>query len=186
MSPKLNQGLKRDHTVKPPTNRLAAFLSWLLEGFNQIALKASMVAMVFTSCILTYSVIGRYFLDLPTDWQDEISVFLLIGVIFFCAAYVQSLRGHIAIEALTAVLTPKWNRRRLFFVDLISLIFCTFFSWKSWKMVYEAVQEGQETATTLSLPLWISYSMMALGMSFLSLQIFVQIILQMQDNKKSL
>jgi len=46
----------------------------------------------------------RYFSPQPTDWQDEFSVFLLIGVTFMAAAWVQSQRGHIGIEAVAHLL----------------------------------------------------------------------------------
>ena len=39
-----------------------------------------MIAMVVTALLLTYSVISRYFFHAPTDWQDEMSVFMLVGV----------------------------------------------------------------------------------------------------------
>jgi hypothetical protein len=69
-----------------------------------------MAALVLTALVLTYSVVSRYFFKAPTDWQDEASVFMLVGVTFFCTAYVQSYRGHIGIEALASLLPPAVNR----------------------------------------------------------------------------
>ncbi|HXA46331.1 MAG TPA: TRAP transporter small permease [Burkholderiaceae bacterium] len=133
-----------------------------------------MVAMVVTACVLTFAVATRYFFKAPTDWQDDISVFMLIGVSFGCAASVQSMRGHIGIDALGTIL-PAWaNRLRLFGVDLMSFLFCAFFSWKSWTLFYEALSEGQTTNSTFAPPLWIPYSMMAFGMSLLTLQLLLQ------------
>jgi TRAP-type C4-dicarboxylate transport system permease small subunit len=59
-----------------------------------------MAAMILTALVLSYSVVMRYFFKVATDWQDEAAVFMLVGATFFCAAYVQSFRGHIGIEAL--------------------------------------------------------------------------------------
>jgi TRAP-type C4-dicarboxylate transport system permease small subunit len=118
----------------------------------------------------------RYFFKVATDWQDEAAVFMLVGATFFSAAYVQSFRGHIGIEALAGLLSPRVNRVRLVLVDLLSLLFCAFFSWKSWAMFHEALVEGQTTSSTLAPPLWIPYSLMAFGMTLLSVQILVQLI----------
>jgi TRAP-type C4-dicarboxylate transport system permease small subunit len=118
----------------------------------------------------------RYFFKVATDWQDEAAVFLLVGATFFCAAYVQSFRGHIGIEALAGLLPARANRVRLIVVDLLSFLFCAFFSWKSWAMFHEALVEGQTTSSTLAPPLWIPYSLMAFGMTLLSVQILVQFI----------
>jgi len=158
-----------------PDHPALARFSLLLDRFNALLMKLSMCALVLTALVLTYSVVTRYFFKVPTDWQDEASVFMLVGVTFFCAAYVQSYRGHIGIEALASLLPPKVNAVRLFIVDLVSFLFCAFFSWKSWTLFYEAYVEGQTTSSTFAPPLWIPYGMMALGMSILTLQILVQV-----------
>jgi TRAP-type C4-dicarboxylate transport system permease small subunit len=161
-----------------PANAAVAILARLLGLFNKAMLALSMLALVFTALILTYSVVVRYFLHQPTDWQDEISVFMLVGVIFLCAAYVQSVRGHIGIDAVASILSPAVNKIRLFLVDLFSLVFCLFFAWKSWTLFYEALSEGQTTSSMLAPPMWIPYSIMALGMSMLAVQLLLQILVR--------
>ncbi|TAM90993.1 MAG: TRAP transporter small permease, partial [Candidimonas sp.] len=39
----------------------------------------SMLATVAAAAVLSYSVFARYWLRIPTDWEDEASVFLLVG-----------------------------------------------------------------------------------------------------------
>jgi TRAP-type C4-dicarboxylate transport system permease small subunit len=167
----------------PDQPALAGF-SLMLDRFNSLLLKLAMVAMILTALILTYSVVSRYFFKVPTDWQDEASVFMLVGVTFFCTAYVQSYRGHIGIEALSSLLSPRVNAARQFFVDVVSCAFCVFFSWKSWTLLHEAWVDGMTTSSTFAPPLWIPYAMMALGMSILALQILVQVLTHM-TNKRS-
>lgn len=167
-----------------PDHAALATLSLLLDRFNSLLIKLSMGAMVLTTLVLTYAVVSRYFFNIPTDWQDEASVFMLVGVSFFCCAYVQSYRGHIGIEALASLMSPRANAVRLFIVDLVSLLFCVFFAWKSWALFHEALVEGQTTSSMFAPPLWIPYSMMALGMSILSLQILVQVLTHI-TNKRS-
>jgi TRAP-type C4-dicarboxylate transport system permease small subunit len=153
----------------------------LMAKLNQGLLVLSMVAMVLTALILTYSVVSRYFFHVPTDWQDEASIFMLVGVTFFCCAYVQSFRGHIGIEALAAILPPRVNAVRLFIVDVLSFLFCAFFSWKSWTLWHEAWADGQTTTSTFAPPLWIPYAMMAAGMTLLTLQILLQVLARITD-----
>jgi TRAP-type C4-dicarboxylate transport system permease small subunit len=168
----------------PDLPALAGF-SLVLDRFNSALLKLSMCAMIFTALILTYSVASRYFFKVPTDWQDEASVFMLVGVTFFSTAYVQSYRGHIGIEALSSLLSPKVNALRQLLVDAISFLFCAFFSWKSWTLFHEAWVDGMTTSSTFAPPLWIPYAMMALGMSILALQILVQVLTHVTDNRRS-
>ncbi len=161
-----------------PASAPVAWLAAILQGYHRVAVFLGMIALLVTSCILTYSVVVRYFFHQPTDWQDEASVFMLVGVIFLCSAHVQSLRGHIGIEALAGLLSPLANRIRMFIVDLLSLIFCAFFTWKSWTLFHEAWVEGQTTSSTFAPPLWIPYSLMALGMTMLTLQLLVQVLVR--------
>lgn len=157
-----------------PKNSVLAALARLLNLVNQIVLALSMLALVLTSCVLTYSVVTRYFLKVATDWQDEAAVFMLVGATFMCTAYVQSLRGHVGIEALASILPTRVNRIRLIAVDIASTLFCSFFSWKSWALFHEAWSEGQTTSSSFAPPLWIPYGMMAVGMSMLAMQLFLQ------------
>lgn len=167
-----------------PDHPLLAPVSLMLDRFNKLLLQLAMAAMVLTALVLTYSVVARYFFKSPTDWQDEAAVFMLVGVTFFCTAYVQSYRGHIGIEALSSLLSPRVNAVRLFIVDAVSLVFCAFFSWKSWALFHEAYVDGQTTSSTFAPPLWIPYGMMALGMSILTAQILIQVLTHI-TNKRS-
>ncbi len=141
---------------------------------NRVVVFLSAIALIVSSCVLTYSVVLRYFSPEPTDWQDEFSVFLLIGVSFGAAAWVHSQRGHIGIEALKAVLPPRLGRWRQFIGDILSGLFCAFFAWKSWTLLHEAWVGGYTSSSSWAPPLWIPYLAMAAGTTLLTLQIFVQ------------
>ena len=60
----------------------------------------SSVALVVAAFVLTYSVASRYFFHFSTDWQDELSVFLIVGAVFMSSAAIQARRGHVGIEAI--------------------------------------------------------------------------------------
>jgi len=148
----------------------ARAMAWL----NERILLACTLAIVAAALVLTGSVATRYVLKVPTDWQDEASVILMVGATFMSGAYVQSQRGHVGIAALASVLPPRVNRWRIVLADAISFLFCTFFSWKSWTLLHEAVVDGQTTSSTWAPPLWIPYGMMATGMSLVAAQLLLQ------------
>src|SRR4029078_13475927 len=141
-----------------------AGLERFIAPINYIVVVFSSVALVIASFVLSYSVASRYFFHFSTDWQDEFSVFLIVGAVFMSAAAVQARRGHVAIEAVSAMLSPHANRIRLFFVDVATLLFCAYFSWKSWTLLHEAIVEGYRTGSTGPPPLWVSHSLMTCGM----------------------
>ena len=164
--------------ARPPDPAIPRWLRPLAGALalaNRAMVGVGMLALVAAACILTSSVVSRYFLHASTDWQDEAAVFCLVGATFLCGAWVQDLRGHVGIEALAAVLPRAADRMRRAFVDVLCLAFCTFFAWKSWTLLREAWVDGQTTSSTWAPPLWIPYGLMAVGMTLLSLQLLVQL-----------
>jgi TRAP-type C4-dicarboxylate transport system permease small subunit len=148
----------------------------MLAFINRVIVFAAALAIVLACAILSYSVLTRSLFHTPTYWQDEAAVFLLVGATFLTAAFVQSQRGHIGIEALVGLLPPVVNRLRLLLVDIASLAFCAFFAWKSWTLTHEAYVDGQVSNSMWSPPLSIPYALMAIGMTLLCVQILLQIL----------
>lgn len=167
------------------TNRFVAAADRALAFVNRIIVIVSSVAMVLACVILSYSVLVRSLFHSPTYWQDEASVFLLVGATFLTAAYVQHDRGHIGIEAFIELLSPRANRIRLILVDIGSFLFCAFFAWKSWTLTHEAYVDGQITDSIWAPPLAIPYSLMAVGMTLLCVQILVQILSELCGSNRS-
>ncbi|GAC1322828.1 MAG: TRAP transporter small permease [Collimonas sp.] len=173
----MSHGFELDATKTLALPAAAGALGWAgrsLARINHAILGVSMLALLAAGAILTASVFLRYFFHLPTDWQDEAAVFLLVGATFLCGAYVQQQRGHVGIESLAGLLPPWANRLRQLFCDAASCLFCSFFAWKSWLLFGEAWVEGQTTSSTWAPPLWIPYGMMAAGMTLLVLQLLLQ------------
>ncbi|MBN9598856.1 MAG: TRAP transporter small permease [Afipia sp.] len=158
------------------TNRFVAAADRALAFVNRIIVIVSSVAMVLACVILSYSVVTRSLFHSPTYWQDEASVFLIVGVTFMTCAFVQQHRGHIGIEAFVGLLSPRANWVRELLIDVANLAFCSFFAWKSWTLTHEAYVDGQVTNSIWSPPLAIPYSLMAAGMTLLCVQILLQLL----------
>jgi TRAP-type C4-dicarboxylate transport system permease small subunit len=161
--------------IDPHTPALLQPLARALLRVNQAMVTLGMVALLVASVVLTSSVVSRYVMKASTDWQDEAAVFCLVGATFLCGAFVQSLRGHVGIEAIAGLLPGALNRLRVLLVDLLSVMFCAFFAWKSWALFHEAWAEHQTTSSSWAPPLWIPYGLMAAGMSLLTVQVLVQL-----------
>jgi TRAP-type C4-dicarboxylate transport system permease small subunit len=166
--------IARDDTLRDAPK--ANVVERVLAAINTIMVVLGMCALVVASLVLTHSVISRYYFGAGTDWQDQVAVFCLIGAVFLSSAYVQSVGGHVAIEAAVAFLPPRVNRIRVLFVHLCSLLFCGFFTWKAWTLTHEAWIEGHRLASSFAPPLTIPYSLMSVGMTLLTLQILLQTI----------
>src|SRR5216684_77823 len=165
--------------VETPTPALPADAGVFERGvtlINHIVVILSSIALVVASFVLTYSVITRYFLHLSTDWQDEVSVFLIVGAVFMSAAAIQAQRGHVGIEAIVGLLPKSVNHARVLLVDIVCLLFCAYFAWKSYVLLHEAIEDNYHSSSTWGPPLWIPYSLMTAGMALLSVQLLLQVI----------
>ena len=143
---------------------------------NNVAAVVSAVAVGIAACVLTWEATARYLFKIPSDWQDEVSVFLLVGATFLSASWVQERRGHVGIQALAAILPPRADGIRRFASDIAAFAFCAFFSWKSWTLLHEAVKDGQTSNSAFGAPLWIPYGCMAAGMTLVTLQLLLQVL----------
>ena len=66
-------------TDRDPTAGVKAYTAdRIIAVVNDLVVRVSSVALIAAGLVLTYSVIVRYFLKISTDWQDEMSVFLII------------------------------------------------------------------------------------------------------------
>ena len=161
--------------IDPDTPAWLRPLARVVAQVNAAMVVLGMLALLAASFVLTYSVVSRYVTKASTDWQDEAAVFCLVGATFLCGAFVQALRGHVGIEAIAGWLPRSLDRLRLMLVDLMCLLFCAFFAWKSWTLFHEAWVEKMTTSSSWAPPLWIPYGLMAAGMTLLSLQLLIQL-----------
>jgi TRAP-type C4-dicarboxylate transport system permease small subunit len=181
----MSHGLDDVETAGPTVHATGAvgLAERALASVNHLVVILSSTALVIASFVLTYSVVVRYFLKISTDWQDETSVFLIVGAVFMSAAAVQARRGHVGIEAISVLLSPRANHIRRSLVDVVSLAFCMYFAWKSWALLHEAWIEDHHSGSTWGPPLWIPYSLMTVGMALLSIQIFLQLAAALERRK---
>ena len=159
----------------PQVASLSVFQRALHHG-RQVIYTLSTIALLLAAAIMTYGVAVRHFFGIALIWQDEVCIFLLVGATFLSAASVQAHRGHVGIEAVASLLSPGVNRVRLLISDLLSFLFCAFFTWKAADLLHEAWAEGQTSASPWGPPLWIPYLLMSLGMFFLSCQLLLQFV----------
>jgi len=165
-----------------PRSGILGAVQSVLNAINNVFAVAASLAIAAAGLVLTWEVIGRYFLGIASDWQDELSTFLLIGATFSSAAWTQARRGHVGIDALSMIL-PDWaDRLRRKLADLLACVFVSYFAWKSWQLLGEAWADDQTTPTAWGPPLWIPYSCMTFGMALLALQIGVQFLMPKREH----
>ena len=106
--------------------------SQAVKGFNVLTGYLSGIIIVVTSVVVCYGVVMRYYFSAPIDWGLELSVFLLIIATFMSAGYTQLQRGHVTIEVMEHILSPRANKWRYLVGAALSLAVCAFLASTSW------------------------------------------------------
>ena len=133
--------------------------------------------LIAASCLaITNEVVWRYYLKHPHTWSLELNIFLLIGATFLAANYTQMKRGHVGTEVLEAIMPARWNRWRIVAGDVLSLALCAFIAVKVWEYDWKAWSEGWTTDSVWAPPLWVPFTLMALGLTLITLEYVVQIV----------
>jgi len=147
----------------------------MVEGFNRAMYWLSAGAILLSSLILTYEVVMRYFLKIPTIWEVETAVYLGILATFLGAAYGLKDGAHINIDLVTRALPPGVQRKLQAVTSVLSLLFCLYVAYKGWELFWEAYSKGWKSDSLWGPPLAIPYFFLPLGLTLLSLQFIIQI-----------
>ena len=147
-----------------------------LRTFNYWMAIISAILILFATLVLSYEVVTRYFMKVANDWVIELCIYLLIAATFLAAGYTQAERGHVGIEVLDEVMSPRANRIRYLIGDVLSLIVVGFIARNAWHYTMNAYEQGWATSSTWAPPLWIPYFFMAFGLTTLGLQMLIQIV----------
>jgi TRAP-type C4-dicarboxylate transport system permease small subunit len=140
----------------------------------------SAAGIVAATLTITYGVIVRYLFRMPTIWQTEISIYLLMGATFLGCPWVLKEEGHIHIDLVTSRFTDRVNAYLNVFTSIVAMVFCVLVAWRAWIMWYEAFEGGWESESILSVPLVYPYLILPLGMSLTFLQFIVRIVGQVK------
>lgn len=147
-----------------------------LRTFNYWMAILSALLILFATLVLSYEVVTRYFMKVANDWVIELCIYLLIAATFLAAGYTQAERGHVGIEVLDEVMSPRGNRIRRLIGDVLSLVVVAFIARNAWDYMLNAHEQGWATSSTWGPPLWIPYFFMAFGLTTLGLQMLMQIV----------
>ncbi len=125
-----------------------------------------LMACVFGVIIVVVwmQVFCRYVLDSALGWAEELSVYLLVWLVFLGAAAAARDRSHIRVDVLVDRLPPRFRVVLRVVVDLLQAVFMVVMVWLGFRMV--GVMSGTQSPT-LYLPVsYVSYA--ALPLTFVA------------------
>ena len=134
------------------------------------------ICILATAFIVTYEVILRAFFDAPTEWVNEVSVYLILISAFLGFAPALAAGKHISVDLVTSKLSAQTNKFLAVIISILGLGFSLIFVVTSTEMALNSYQLNMLSTSTLRVPLFIPQSSLPIGFAMLALQFLANLL----------
>jgi C4-dicarboxylate transporter DctQ subunit len=155
--------------VRGPASPLVMVMAWADRMLCWIEVAFVGAALAFASGLLFVNVVLRYVFLAPISWAEELSLYLVVWIVFIGSSVAVRTRGHIAIDLLPVLLSPANRRRLALAIATLMLIFLATFCYYSGLHVLRVRSSGQVTPVMLG-PMWLTYLAMPVGSALMFLR----------------
>jgi len=139
-----------------------------LEKFlNHVAGGIILTAMML---LVTADVLGRYLFDRPVHGTNELTEFMMVGLLYFTLAHTQSLKAHIRVDMLVAVFPRRARLLCEAVTYFLGFILFSLITWQSLAAAGQAWKIGETTFGLILFPLFPAKVLVPIGSFFLSLR----------------
>jgi TRAP-type mannitol/chloroaromatic compound transport system permease small subunit len=149
-------------------NRLSSAIDRLITWIGKMA-SFLILALI---AVLMYEVLSRYLFNAPTKWSNEISQYILVGVVMLGGGYCLTDREHVRVDVLYRKFGPEMRCVVEILTFLIVVTFVGAIVWKGGDLCYDAFMQDKRSMTILELPLFPSMILVPIGAVLLGLQSF--------------
>lgn len=144
-----------------------------LEVFEKNVVGYATIAMVL---IMFMNVVLRNFFHSGLVWGNEVSSYLNILAVYIAVSAGFKYGSHVGISVVVDYVIPqKLRKGTSVLTNLISLSFCILILYMGGRMMSAQMASGQ-SSPVVSLPLWVVYGFLTLGMLLSAIRIIMEII----------
>jgi C4-dicarboxylate transporter DctQ subunit len=141
-----------------------------INGINEVSGYISGLLILVSSLVVLHAVSVRYFFGLPSYWQTELSIYLLMFTTFVGGAYALKHNAHVGVDLLSIKLGARAN----IILRIITAVLCIgltiLLMWRAGHMWWEATSMGWKSDTLWGPKLTFPYAILPIGMLLTSLQ----------------
>lgn len=149
-------------------------------AINTIALISA--ALVFLGLVvMAIAVFYRYFLGTPVNWADELTGYLVVGLVMAGFGSALLLDQHIGVDLLTGMAPPRARRWLGVWSGACVLLCGAMFTWSAWHAVAFNRDFGVYSTGAMQVPIWIVQAPMILGGALLCLAAIIRAIRALTD-----
>jgi TRAP-type mannitol/chloroaromatic compound transport system permease small subunit len=132
--------------------------------------KISSFLILILVAIVMYEVVSRYLFNAPTQWSNELSQYLLTGVVMLGGAYCLAEKEHVRVDIIHRMFSDRFQAWIEIFTFLLVLTFVTAIVWKGGEASYDAFIHDRRSMSIMEMPLFPSMVLVPVGAFLLGLQ----------------
>jgi TRAP-type C4-dicarboxylate transport system permease small subunit len=155
-----------------------SILKWISNG----TVLVSGAAVLLCTLLITYDVLMRYFLNKPQLFVDELTSFLLVGIIFLGTGPTFYRGGHIRVDLVTNLLRPQTQSRLRIVTLSIGLVLLGIITHETFISALVAFQMGRVSAVMLY-PIWIAMLLIPIGLGLMAFFMGVELVRQWRSKE---
>jgi len=126
-------------------------------------------ALAFASLLLFVNVVLRYWFLSPISWAEELTLYIMVWIVFVGSSVAIRTRGHIAIDLLPLALSPAGRHRLAVLIALITLVFLAVFFYYSGQHTLR-VRSIDQVTPVMQAPMWLAYLAMPAGSALMAVR----------------
>ncbi|MFV0438021.1 MAG: TRAP transporter small permease [Desulfopila sp.] len=146
------------------------------------------VARIITLFVLastSYGVFMRYAMNDPSRWIEELTGYMVIGLVVFGAPVTLLNNSHIEVDLLTGSLTGRAKKIVRLWAMLSVILFCWAVIVSGWRAARLSYLLGMHGEGYIEAPLWIPQGTMSIGFILLLIAAIARICSLMTKEKTS-
>ena len=163
--------------------RLFTKIGWLVDRCSLAGAVLGAFSLFLMIWLITVDVIGRKF-GHSTGVAFEITGYLLLIAVFLGMAYTMKLGKHIEITLVTSMISQRVRRWLRIATSVVGLAFIGWLFWFTLQNAIFSYTFKSVTRTALRTPMWLSDSLVPIGLALLALVIIVQTIKLIKHNQE--
>lgn len=145
---------------------------------------AGLIVILMMSLVMV-EVVARYATNNPLAVSDEISAYMLVGMIFIALAYAWKQKTHVRIEIITSRLSAKVEQKLRLVMLILAFVSIIILTKVMYGYVLYNYAGGMRSPTWLMVPLYLPQIALAIGCSLLTLQVVADILKVIKDIRSS-
>jgi TRAP-type C4-dicarboxylate transport system permease small subunit len=115
-------------------------------------------------------VVMRYFFGAPTRWVIEFSEYALLWIAFLAGAWILRQEGHVRVEMLTEMLSPRAQKILHAITSWLGAAVCGVFCYVSTVYLIRIIESGEMLFKSVPIERWTVVAVIPPGLALMAIQ----------------